>query len=49
MGEPPAAATPTKVNCEAPVNITKLSTTVWARVNPELTEIAPKEAPKAIA
>ena len=49
MGEPPAVATPTKANCEAPVNITRLSTMVWARVNPELTEIAPKEAPKASA
>jgi hypothetical protein len=48
-GDPPDAATPTKANCDAPVNITKLSTMVWPTVNPEPMEIAPKEAPKAMA
>jgi hypothetical protein len=48
-GEPPDARTPTKANWDAPVNITKLSTMVWATVSPEPIEMAPKEAPKAMA
>src|SRR5690554_4894186 len=41
--------TPTSANCEAPVNITRLSTTVWAMLRPEATDTAPKDAPNAAA
>ncbi len=48
-GEPAAAATPTKANCEAPENITRLSSMVWGRLRPEPTETAPNDAPNAAA
>jgi hypothetical protein len=48
-GEPPAAMTPTNANCDAPVNITTLSSIVWPRLSPELTDTAPKVIPNAPA
>lgn len=44
-GAPPAAATPTNANCEAPVNITSESAQVCSTVSPEPTDTAPNEAP----
>ena len=45
----PAAATPTKANCEAPENITRLKIMVWPTVRPLPTDTAPKVAPKTPA
>ncbi len=44
-GAPPAAATPTNANCEAPVNITSDRAQVWRTESPAATETAPKETP----
>ena len=46
-GEPPAATTPTKANCEAPENITRLSTMAWATLSPDPTATAPNAIPNA--
>ena len=46
-GVPPAASTPTKANCEAPVNITSESAQVCATERPAATETAPKDTPYA--
>ena len=40
-GEAAAAATPTNASWEAPENITRLSTMVWATESPDPTETAP--------
>src|SRR5829696_3073977 len=45
-GDPADAAMPTKANCEAPENITRLSTMVCAIDRPDATETAPNAAPR---
>ena len=40
---PPAATTPTRANCDAPVNITRDITHVCASERPAAVEIAPNE------
>ncbi len=44
-GVPPEAATPTKANWEAPVNISRLRTQVCQTSSPEATETAPNDTP----
>ena len=48
-GLPPAATTPAKANCDAPENITRLSTMAWATLSPEPTATAPYAIPNAPA
>ena len=45
---PPAAMTPTKANCEPPVNISRLSTQVCQTSRPAATASAPNEMPYAL-
>src|SRR3954464_13429735 len=45
IGAPPAAATPTNANWEAPVNITKESAQVCTTESPAATATAPNETP----
>jgi hypothetical protein len=40
---PPAPITPTRANCDAPVNISTDSAHVWNSVRPAAVEIAPNE------
>ena len=47
--DPPPPTTPTKANCEAPVNMTTLSAQVCTTLSPDATDTAPKDAPKAAA
>nr|WP_233552938.1 hypothetical protein [Jiangella rhizosphaerae] len=46
---PPLPMTPTSANCDAPLNITRLSTMVCHTLSPDATETAPNEAPNAPA
>ena len=40
-GDPASATTPANANCDAPENITTLSTIVWATLSPEPIATAP--------
>jgi len=42
---PPAATTPTKANCDPPVNISRLNTQVCQMSRPDATDRAPNEMP----
>jgi hypothetical protein len=42
---PPAVSTPTKANCEAPVNISRLRAQVCQTSRPADTDTAPKDRP----
>ena len=45
---PPAPMTPTKANCEPPVNISRLSTLVCSTLSPAATDSAPSDTPYAL-
>ncbi len=44
-GDPPAASTPTRANCEAPVKTSSERAQVCQTSRPEVTLTAPKETP----
>jgi len=48
-GDPPAARTPTRANCDAPVYMTALRTTAWVTLSPDRAARAPNVMPNAPA
>src|SRR5687767_2560899 len=47
--DPAPATTPTKANCEPPLNSTRLSTMAWVTLSPDPTATAPYATPNAPA